>query len=305
MDPAGVRTVPKAMPRTDFGGNGDTLVFLHANGYPPDCYRPLLATLALDYHVVALLQRPLWADEKPEDVDSWSVFSDDLLQVLADEEDSPVIAMGHSLGATVALRAALRAPRRFVALILIEPVLFPTHVMLRWNLARAIGIGYRLQPMIKGALKRRRTFDSLGQVFESYRRRRVFRNFSDDSLRTCIDGMTVPASGGYRLVYPPEWEARVYYTGIWNDWDLWKDIASLSVPTLIIRGAESSTFRPSAAAAVSARNSRIRIITVTGASHLAPLERPGEIARLCMQELREIRQIWLIGPRMGPAVRTE
>ena len=38
------------IPLLDFGGIGAELVFLHANGYPPDCYRPLLSRLAEKYH---------------------------------------------------------------------------------------------------------------------------------------------------------------------------------------------------------------------------------------------------------------
>jgi pimeloyl-ACP methyl ester carboxylesterase len=241
--------------------------------------------------VVAVLQRPLWPGAKPESLNSWSILSDDLLQLVAEKHDGQVIAVGHSLGATVALRAALREPDRFAALILVEPVLFPTGVMLMWNLVRGLGLGYRLHPMIQGALRRRRAFDSLARVYEAYRARRVFRHFSDDNLRTYIDGMTAPTAGGYRLVYSPEWEARVYYTGIWNDWDLWKGIPGLRVPTLIIRGAESHTFWSSTAEAVRARNSRIKVVTVPAATHLAPLERPGEVAKLCVQELAEIRPV--------------
>ena len=254
----GLQTAPDAIPRTIFGGHGQTLVFLHANGYPPACYRPLISMLAVDHRVIAVLQRPLWPGANPEALNSWSVLSDDLLQLAAEEHDSHVIAVGHSLGATVALRAALREPDRFAALILIEPVLYPAPVMLMWNLARALGVGYRLHPMIQGALRRRRVFDSTARAYEAYRSRHVFRHFSDDNLRTCIDGMTASTADGYRLVYSPEWEARVYYTAIWNDWDLWKGIPGLRVPTLIIRGAESDTFWRSTAEAVRAKNSRIK-----------------------------------------------
>jgi len=287
----GQRTAPDAMPRMVFGGRGRTLVFLHANGYPPACYRHLIATLALDHHVIAVLQRPLWPGAKPESVHSWSVLSDDLLQLVAKEHGGPMIAVGHSLGATVALRAALREPDRFAALILIEPVLNPPHVILMWNLVRALGVGYRLHPMIQGALRRRRAFDSMARVYEAYRSRRVFRHFSDDDLRTYIDGITAPTAGGHRLVYSPEWEARVYYTAIWNDWDLWKGIPALRVPTLIIHGAESETFWSSTAEVVKARNSRIKVATIPAATHLAPLERPREVAKLCAHAFAEIRPI--------------
>ena len=66
--------------------------------------------------------------------------------------------------------------------------------------------------------------------------------------------MTKPkANGGFELVYSPEWEARIYYTGIWHDWDLWKNIHRLEIPTLIIRGAETDTFWESTARNVQKR----------------------------------------------------
>ncbi len=95
-----------------------------------------------------------------------------------------------------------------------------------------------------------------------------------------------PSEGGFELVYSPEWEARVYYTAVWNDWDLWRGISALGLPTLIIRGSDSDTFPASTAEAVHTRNPRIQIITVSDASHLAPLERPAQIALLCSKFLR-------------------
>jgi hypothetical protein len=47
------------IPFIDFSSAGEELVFMHANGYPPDCYRPLLSRLAETYHVTAMAQRPL------------------------------------------------------------------------------------------------------------------------------------------------------------------------------------------------------------------------------------------------------
>ena len=93
------------------------------------------------------------------------------------------------------------------------------------------------------------------------------------------------------MLYPPEWEARVYYTSMRNDWDLWGGIASLSIPTLMIRGTESDTFPSSMEGEVRARNARIRIVAVAGATHLAPLERPEQIGMLCAEWLAELRQV--------------
>lgn len=114
----------------DFGGTGTPLHFLHANGYPPDCYQPLFELLKTEYHVFGMLLRPLWEEAKIADIHDWHPFSEDLLRFLDKgwgdpaPTHNPVIGVGHSIGAIVTLRAALRDPGKFKALVLIDPVLF-------------------------------------------------------------------------------------------------------------------------------------------------------------------------------------
>jgi len=236
-----------------------------------------------------MLLRPLWPKSNPEEIEDWTPFTNDLLQFLDERKFGPVIGMGHSIGAIVTLRAALREPERFRALVLMDPVLFPRYFMLEWNLMRMLGLGYRLHPLINGAVKRRREFDDLDKVFEGYRRRDIFRFFTDDNLRIFIAGMTKPRpDSGYELVYSPEWEARVYYTGIWRDWDLWNSLAKLEIPTLIIRGAETDTFWASTARSVQRLNRRIRIVALEKSTHLLPLERPREVFEIAQSFLKEI-----------------
>ncbi|MEW6285623.1 MAG: alpha/beta fold hydrolase, partial [Chloroflexota bacterium] len=143
------------------GGNGLPLHFLHANGYPPECYKPLLELLKTEYRVFGMYLRPLWDGSKPQDLRTWHPLSDDLLRFLSDREPGPVIGVGHSVGAVVTLRAALREPGRFRALVLIDPVLFVPARLAAWSIIRALGVGDRLHPLIRTAQKRRRTFDDL------------------------------------------------------------------------------------------------------------------------------------------------
>ena len=279
------------IPSLDFGGTGAPLHFLHANGYPPACYKPLLEKLATQYHTFGMLLRPLWPNSKPEEIKDWHPLSDDLLHFLDEQKRESVIGMGHSIGAIVTLRAALMEPSRFRALVLMDPVLFPRYYMLEWNLARTVGLGYRAHPLIQGALKRRREFDDLDKVFDGYRRRGIFRFFSDENLRTFIDGITRPkANGGFELVYSPEWESRIYFTGIWRDWDLWNGLKKLQVPTLIIRGAETDTFWESTARMVEQKkNPKIKIVALEKSTHLLPLERPQEVFDITQNFLEDIK----------------
>ncbi|MDQ3005349.1 MAG: alpha/beta hydrolase [Chloroflexota bacterium] len=272
----------------DLGGSGKSLHFLHANGYPPGCYQPLLELLQTNYRVFGMLLRPLWENSKPADVNDWRIFSDDLLRFLRDYKPVPVIGVGHSIGATVTLRAALREPDKFRVLVLIEPVLFPTARMLSWNFVRAIGLGNRLHPRIPAAYKRRRTFDNLDLVFRGYRKREVFRYMDDENLRSYIDGITRPTSnGGYELAFSPEWEARIYFTGL-RDFDIWRQLPNLKVPTLFLRAAETDTFWEQAAELVKRKQPGARVETLERSTHLLPLERPKEVFEIMQSFLKEI-----------------
>lgn len=276
------------IPHFDFGGNGAPLHFLHANGYPPDCYRPLFSLIKSQYHLFGMTLRPLWPESKMSDIQDWHPFSDDMLRFLSDRQTGPVIGVGHSIGGTVTLRAALRDPSKFRALVLLDPVLFVPSFLVMWNLIRASGLGRRLHPRIAGALKRRRTFDNLDLVFRGYRSRDVFKYMSDEDLRAYIAGITVQKSdGSFELAQSPEWEAHIYLTGL-RDFDLWRELPALEIPTLIIRGAETDTFMKNAATLVKRKQPNIKIETLEKSTHILPLEKPREIFNIMQSFLKDV-----------------
>lgn len=276
------------IPQFDYGGDGAPLHFLHANGYPPECYQPLLGLLKTQYHVFGMTLRPLWNDSKLEDITDWHPLSDDLLRFLADRGTGPVIGVGHSIGGIVTLRAALREPRKFSALVLLDPVLFKPSFLAMWNFVRAIGLGSKLHPKITGAMKRRRTFDNLELVFRGYRAREVFKYMSDESLRAYINGMTRQKSdGGYELAYSPEWESHIYLTGL-RDFDLWRGLPKLEIPTLVIRGAETDTFLKGAAMLLKQKQPKVKIETLEKSTHLLPLEHPQEVFNIMQSFLQSL-----------------
>ena len=276
------------IPQFDFGGAGVPLHFLHANGYPPECYKPLLELLQTQYHIFGMKLRPLWDDSRIEEINDWHPFSDDLQGFLTTGGFAPAIGVGHSIGGIVTLRTALRDPGKFRALVLLDPVLFMPAFLVGWNLVRAIGLGEKTHPLIAGAKRRRRTFDDLESIFRSYRSRNVFKYMSDENLRIYIEGITVQRpDGGYELVYSPEWEAHIYLTGL-RDFDLWRDLPNLKVPTLIIRGAETDTFLERNANLVKKKNQKIKIVTLERSTHLLPLERPQEVFEIMQSFLKEI-----------------
>jgi len=264
------------MKHFDLGGTGQPLHFLYANGYPPECYKPLFELLKTEYHVFGMHLRPLWGDAKMEELQSWHPLSDDLLRFLSDLGSDPVIGVGHSIGATTTLRAALRDPGKFRALVLIEPVLFTPGFMMFWQMIRTLGLVDRLHPLVPIAKKRRRKFDDLDTVFNGYRKRDIFRYMSDESLRAYIEGMTRKTENGYELAYSADWEVHIYRTSM-QDFDIWRGLPQLQVPTLVFRGAETDTLWESAAKLLKQKQPKVKVETLQKSTHLLPLEYPKEV----------------------------
>jgi pimeloyl-ACP methyl ester carboxylesterase len=268
------------VPSQDFGGKGEVLHFLHANGYPPACYRNLLVELSDRYRVKAMLQRPLWEGSNPNDIEDWLPLSSDLILYLEENRAAPALVIGHSLGAIVILRAAIHHPEYFRAIILMEPVLFlPNHIY-AWQEMLATG-KVDQHPIIIQARNRRQTFDDLERIFGAYRNRQTFRYLNDQALHLYIQSITCPTDvGSYRLCYSAAWEERIYKTGIWRDLDIWDGLSSFNLPTLIIRGAETDTFMSAQAERMQRAQPQLRIETVEKSTHLVPMERPDEVAAI-------------------------
>lgn len=278
------------IPSEDFGGRGAPLYFVHANGYPPACYRPLLKQLAQNFRITAIRQRPLWPAARPADLSDWRPLSDDLENFLA-AHPRPAACVGHSMGGIATLRAALRHPEQFRAIVLLDPVLLPPAWCLLWDLIYRLGLAYRLNPLVPSALRRRRTFTSRAEMFASYRRKPVFRYFDDQSLHALVEGLTQPAEdGGIELVYTPEWEARIYVTAIRRDLELWRGLPNLQVPAMILRGAETDTFWERTARLVDRHAPGIRILTLPQSTHLLPMEKPQEVANAITEFLHSMEK---------------
>jgi pimeloyl-ACP methyl ester carboxylesterase len=276
-------------PIRDYGGDGQELLFLHANGYPPDCYLPLLERLSIRFHTIGLKLRPLWDGHETEIIQDWQPLSDDLNQYLNLHGRSPAITVGHSLGAVISLRSAIQEPKKFKALILIDPVIFPPAIIKTWRIVKKIGLGYKAHPLIPTAQNRRRIFNNQEAVFKAYRQKKIFRYISDENLNIMISGMLKSVDGnGYELAYSPEWEVQIYYSGVSSDADLWEELPEINIPILIIRGSETNTFFPQTARRVKKRLPSVKVVTLEKSTHLVPLEKPGEVAEKILDFLEAV-----------------
>jgi pimeloyl-ACP methyl ester carboxylesterase len=270
----------------DFNPDSDKpLVHLaHANGFPPPTYQKALDPLLPYYHVVSFPVRPLWGDTPPGWLKDWSQLSDDLLEGLKRIGAQKVIGIGHSLGGVLTLYAAVKRPDLFSHVILIDPTMLAPKLLWQIRFMKLFGLEARSY-LIKGALRRKRTWESREEAYQHFRSRSLFRDWPDEIIEAYIDSMTASsANGGVCLIYPPEWEAQIYRT---IPTDIWKFAAMLQQPTLVVRGETSNTFTADSERAFRKVNSKAVFKVVQGAGHLVPQERPAEMGGLLSDFLQE------------------
>jgi pimeloyl-ACP methyl ester carboxylesterase len=271
-----------------FGGDPSAplLHIAHANGFPPTAYAPLAAPLIHAYRAVGLITRPLWSARIPRGFHTWHLLADDLIAGLETVAAEPIVGVGHSLGGVTTLLAAVKRPDLFRAVALLDPVLLPPLWLWFTRWMRRLPIPWR-PPLVRRALRRRRTWPSSEAAYAYFREKPFFAGWPDPALRAYVKSGTRPATeGGVTLAYSPEWEAHLFES---VPADVWRFVPRLSpaLPALFVRGERSDTFRPGVQARVARQHPRARMAAVPGAGHMFPLQRPAETAALVHSFLSE------------------
>jgi pimeloyl-ACP methyl ester carboxylesterase len=257
----------------------------YANGFLPQTYTTALKPLFSDYHVISLHPRPMWGDCPPESLKHWSQMGDDLIAGLEELKAKNVVGIGHSMGGVITLYAALKRPDLFSKLVLIDPTMLDPKLLWKIRWMRLFGLEARNQ-LVQGALRRKRTWPSREEVFQYFKGKPLFKNWPEEAVRVYAESLTEPSGNGeeVRLIYPPEWEARIYRT---IPTDVWSLPRRILCPALVIRGENSNTFTSESERAFRKANPKVPIVVVNGASHFVPQEKPEEVGKLIMDFLQE------------------
>jgi len=262
---------------------GKTLLFAHANGFPPSTYNALLAELDQDCRILAPHLRPLWQDLTEFQTSAsnravWQHMAQDQNDFIEQHQLAPVTYIGHSMGANVGVLAAQLKPHLYRQLILIEPV------FLRQTIARFMRFSPQVLinkvAIVSKALGRPDRWDNSQQAFNFHRPKRVFSGISDEVLWHYINAALVPDGNGVKLFYSKYWEA-VMYGSVPN---IWPYLKRSRVPISVLRGESSDTVddlawkRWQALRPVTGLPEHIRAINFVGSGHLLPLEQPLQVA---------------------------
>lgn len=249
------------------------VVFVHANGFNAMTYRMALAPLGERLHVLAIDQQG--HGRSPQRVSSqgrsnWLLFRDDLVALLDQLGDHPLLLSGHSMGGTASVLASALRPKRVKGLALFDPVIVAEDVI------RRIGAGeapaFSESPLAVGAAKRRSVFASREEAFSRYHGRGAFTTWPDEALRDYLrDGLRERPDGQVELSCAPDWEAANFSS---HAHDPWGPLHAVRAPVTILRAEQASTCSVSAAEPFLADNPDFRVETIPGTTHFLPIQRP-------------------------------
>lgn len=278
------------MPQTLIELTGESaaspLHLMPANGFPPQTYLPLLRALNA-FRALSLPPRALWGDQHPPAAyRSWRVDAADLLAGIKQHDLREIVAVGHSLGGVISLLALLKAPSRFKALILLDPVFLPQafldFIAEAWRDGKVGSL-----PLVQGAQRRRRRFESRAEAFERFREKSVFADWDEAALRLYVEhGLRQrPAGAGFELVWSTDWEAH-YFSTVYRD--IWQDLPKLNglTPTLVLHATHSDTIPAASCQRAKKLLPAADFQEVQGQGHLFPLAAPQETAALIRDWLR-------------------
>jgi pimeloyl-ACP methyl ester carboxylesterase len=276
-------------PIHEFGGSGQVVHLAVANGFPPQTYTPMLRPFFESYKVVSLPPRALWPGEQPPaQLRQWDAVADDLLTGLYAHDLYDVIAIGHSFGGIASMLAAITEPERFRALVLLDPTVIPQTWIEGFAAMQADGSIVDF-PLVQGARRRRRSFESANTAYDYFKSRPLFGDWPDETVRLYADSGTRPAAGGQdvELAWSPEWEAYYFAAGYTGTWQVIPKLRG-HLPILAIRGGTSDTFQPQAVEPMRAMLPEMAYAEVPGHGHLFPHSAPAETARIILDWLQTL-----------------
>lgn len=212
------------------------LQFSHANGFPAECYRVFLEALATHFDIRFVPR--FGHDPRHPVTDGWPRLADELVEALQ-AHGRPVVAVGHSLGGYLSIRAAARRPDLVRGVIALDAPILSRLQGGAMAFTKLIGVADRFMPG-QGTRRRRRRWPSREAALAHFRVKPVFRRFHPQCLEDYVTYGTEPDGDGLCLRFDPEIEHRIYRT---FPHDMVREASRLAVPAGLVVGTSSDIAR--------------------------------------------------------------
>ncbi|MFT6690856.1 MAG: pimeloyl-ACP methyl ester carboxylesterase, partial [Colwellia sp.] len=191
------------------------------------------------------------------------------------KENGPLVGIGHSMGGVITLLAAVKYPDLFSEIILLDPVLFQTEMIIAQQLMRATG-AWRRSSLVKAVANRTATWPSLTNMKENIAGKSFYKAWHPQVISDYCDFSThVNHQHSVTLSCQPSWEASIF--GSYPK-GLWRAIYNIKIPVEILMANKSYFFIPKAVKRAAKINKTIQWQKF-GRHHCFPMEQPLETAK--------------------------
>lgn len=272
------------------------VVFSHGNSFPASTYNTLLDELVrLGGHEIQAI-RQYGHDPRYPVSDNWGCLAQELTDFclsLPLQPGQPRYLVGHSMGGMLSLMAAARTPGLADAVIMLD-----SPVVGGWR-AALLRLG-KLTPYVQrfspGATshRRRQEWPSLDAVQQHFASKPVFASWHPQALRDYVETGTRHApteQQPYRrlLAFDREVETRIYGT-LPDNLGAWLRRHPLQCPVAFIGGSQSREMRQ-VGMGMTRKIAGGRVYIMPEGTHLFPMERPAETARMVQQALTDLQPL--------------
>lgn len=257
------------------------LHFAHGNGFPSPCYRQLLMRLEAQFDCF-FIDRVGHTDQFPV-TENWRYLVDEIKHSIQSQCQTPVVAVGHSLGGILSLLAAIEQPDLISKVILLDsPLLGPLKSSLL-RLSKAMGIIDRMTPAHR-TRARRTHWKTREQIWTYLKSKPLFSRFRDACLNDYIDYGMQKDEGGYSLRFDPRIEYQIYRT---IPHMLHQYAGQLTTPSALIYGNQTDVIDAMDLRYMKKHYGILQF--VTEGSHMFPMEYPDVAANLILDVVDILR----------------
>ena len=180
------------------------LLMVHATGLCGNVWNPYARVLSKHFHVICLNQRGHGYTEQPTGDYDFELVGQDVAAFILELDLTDIHGIGHSSGGLVTLMAYPMLPGRYSKIALTETTLRNRSSMITPE---------QLETRLDRTRSKRMVWDSREAIYEAYRNRNAFKNWSEESFQGYLDGGTKTLQNGkVELLCPPEVEAHYYQT---------------------------------------------------------------------------------------------
>lgn len=251
-----------------------TIQFSHANGFPAKSYEHFFQFFDSKYEFSYVNK---FGHGKYKAGRNWRELTKELIADIEAKHSKPVIGVGHSLGGVLTLFASLERPDLFEKVFILDPPLFSLKMRIMMFFNYHLGLAQYLVPIAKKAKNRRSRFESREQVYDSFKKKSLFKDFDEQCFRDYIKyGLKEAEDGnGVELAYSKEVEYRNFCSTPYYLGD-----TKLKRPTYFLHATKKGVLRPSDLQHLKqVFEAQATFIPFEG-GHLFPFEQPKKTAHL-------------------------